>query len=99
LAQTTALTRCGVCGRPSADEPETAIDSKHCSDSQIGLFDGLLLAVRIALARRRNQAGIGDLTRHGNVTGLSQHGIELLGQSFDRPRRSQLFPEQPDWAG
>jgi hypothetical protein len=49
------------------------------------LFDCLLLVVRIALARRRNQAGIDDLTRHGNVTGLSQHGIELLEQSLDRP--------------
>jgi hypothetical protein len=42
------------------------------------LLDRLLLVVRIALARRRNQAGIDDLTRHGDVTSPSQHGIELL---------------------
>ena len=42
------------------------------------LFDRLLLVVRIALTRRRNQAGIDELTRHGDVTSLPQHGIELL---------------------
>ena len=42
------------------------------------LFDRLLLVVRIALTRRRNQAGIDDLTRHGDVTSLPLHGIELL---------------------
>ena len=41
------------------------------------LLDRLLLVVRIALTRRRNQAGIDDLTRHGDVTSLPQHGIEL----------------------
>ena len=28
--------------------------------------------------------GIDDRTRHGNITCLSQHGIELLEQSLDR---------------
>src|SRR3974390_3249073 len=62
------------------------------------LLDRLLLVVRIALTRRRNQAGIDDLTRHGDVTGLPQHGIELLEQSLYRPGRGQLLPEQPDRA-
>ena len=65
----------------------------------LALLDCLLLVVRIALPRRRNQAGIDDLTRHGDVTSLPQHGIELLEQSLDRPGRGQLLPEQPDRAG
>src|SRR4029077_10316840 len=63
------------------------------------LLDRLLLVVRIALTRRRNQAGIDDLTRHSEVTSLPQHGIELLEQSLDRPGRGQLLAEQPDRAG
>jgi hypothetical protein len=43
----------------------------------------------IALTRRRNQTGIDDLTRHGEVTSLPQHGIELLEQSLYRPDRGR----------
>ena len=63
------------------------------------LLDRLLLVGHIALTRRRNQAGIDDLTRHGDVTTLPQRGIELLEQSLYRPGRGQLLPEQPDRAG
>ena len=139
LAQTTALIGSRICGRPSADEAETAIDrnmvliakERDCQIDwrcrailarfglaqfdrpvcvailvpQLGrlglpirrypaLFDRLLLVVRIALPRRRNQAAIDDLTRHGDVTSLPQHGIELLEQSLDRSSRGQLLPER-----
>jgi hypothetical protein len=42
-----------------------------------------------ALPRRRNQAGIDDLTRHSEVTSLPQHGIELLEQSTQYGRREE----------
>jgi hypothetical protein len=44
--------------------------------------------------RRRNQTGIDDLTRHGDVASPLSQGIEMLKQSLYRAGRGQLLPER-----
>jgi hypothetical protein len=49
------------------------------------LLDCLLLVVRIALTRRRNQASIDDLTRHGNVTRCLNTALNCSNNLFIAP--------------
>ena len=62
-------------------------------------LDLLLLLLRVALARRRDQAGIDDLPGHRDVTRLAQHRLEAREERFDRAGFRQPFPEQPDRPG
>jgi hypothetical protein len=56
-------------------------------------FDRLLLVLAIVLARRGNQAGIDDLSRHSDVTRLPQRRIEPLKQRLDGTGLGELLPE------
>ena len=57
------------------------------------LLDCFLLVVRIALARRGDEARIDDLARHGDVAHFPQHRVETLEKCFDGSSFRELLAE------
>ena len=63
------------------------------------VLDRLLLVLGVALTRSGDQAGIDDLARHGDVTGLPKRCIEALEQWPDGAGLREFLPEQPNRPG
>ena len=57
------------------------------------------MGIGVALLRCGDQAGVHDLTRHGNVAGRAHGLIEAVKQRLDRPGAGQPFAAQPDRLG
>ena len=62
-------------------------------------FDRVVFLARVALARRRDQAGVDDLAGHGDIAGRPQRVIEPVEQRLDHPGPGEFFAKQPDRAG
>ena len=62
-------------------------------------LDRRLLFIGVALARRRDQARVNDLTRHGDVTGLPKRRIKALEQRPDGAGLREFLSEQPNRPG
>ena len=61
--------------------------------------DGPPLLVGVALLRCCDQAGVDDLTGHGDIARGPQRGFEALEQALDRLCPCEFLPEQPDRPG
>ena len=59
-------------------------------------LDLRLLGNRVALARRGHQAGINDLTAHGEIAARLELTFEFLEHLLDRARAREPLTIQPD---